>query len=90
MERRKWNSRDKTKVVLEYLRTQKTGEICTKFEIHQNQLYNWRDEFLKNAHRAFEVNGATKKEDSLSKEIRELKSIIGELTVELKKTEEEY
>jgi transposase-like protein len=90
MERRKWSSRDKTKVVLEYLRTQKTGEICTKYEIHQNQLYHWRDEFLKNAHRAFEVNGVTKKEDSLFKEIKELKSIIGELTVELKKTEEEY
>jgi len=45
---------------------------------------------LKNAHRAFEVNGVTKKEDGLSKEIKELKSIIGELTVELKKTEEEY
>ena len=90
MERRRWSSKEKTRVVLEYLRIQKTAEICTKYEIHQNQLYRWRDEFLKNAHKAFEVNGFTKKKQSLSKEIKELKSIIGELTVELKKTEEEY
>lgn len=32
MERRKCNSRDKTKVIFEYLRTQKTGDICTKEE----------------------------------------------------------
>jgi len=90
MRRRRWKPQDKAKVVLEYLRTQETAEICTKYEIHQNQLYRWRDEFLKNAHKAFEVNGFTKKEQGLSKEIKELKSIIGELTVELKKTEVEY
>jgi transposase-like protein len=91
MKRRKWRAQDKAKVVLEYLQTQKTAEICTKYEIHQNQLYTWRDEFLKNAHKAFEVNGLERKEEGLLKEIKELKTIIGELTVELKKNGgEEY
>jgi len=91
MKYRKWSSRDKTRIILDYLRTQKAAEICTKYGIHQNQLYRWRDDFLKNAHKAFEVNGITKKEHNLSKEIKELKSIIGELTFELKKMEgEEY
>jgi transposase-like protein len=89
MKRRKWRAQDKAKVVLEYLQTQKTAEICTKYEIHQNQLYTWRDEFLKNAHRAFEVNGDTRREQSLAKEIKELKTIIGDLTVELKKNDGE-
>ena len=91
MRRRKWRAQDKAKVVLEYLQTQKTAEICTKYEIHQNQLYGWRDEFLKNAYKAFEVNGIERKEEGLLREIKELKTIIGELTVELKKNGgEEY
>ena len=91
MRRRRWKPQDKAKVVLEYLRTQKTAEICRKYEIHQNQLYHWRDEFFKNAYKAFELNGVVKKEQGLLKEIKELKTIIGDLTVELKKNGgEEY
>ena len=54
-----------------------------------NRAYRWRDEFLNNAHRAFEENGVTRREQKLLKEIQELKSIIEELTLELKKTENE-
>jgi transposase-like protein len=49
---------------LEYLSTHNTAEICNKYGIHQNQLYRWRDEFLSNAHKAFEVNGITSKDKS--------------------------
>lgn len=79
--------KEKAMIVLEYLTTHNTAEICNKYGIHQNQLYRWRDEFLNNAHRAFEVNGITRREQKLLKEIQELKSIIGGLTLELKKTE---
>lgn len=89
MKYKKRSSKEKARIVLEYLRTQNTAEICTKYEIHQSQLYRWRDEFINNAHKAFEVNGLAKKEGKLSQEIKELKSIIGELTFELKKTEKE-
>ena len=58
----------------------------------------WRDEFLNNAHKAFEANGITRKEQKLVREIQELstgggsfgKAIIGELTLELKKRETDY
>ena len=89
MKYKKRDPKEKTRIVLEYLTTRNTAEICNKYGIHQNQLYRWRDEFLNNAHKAFEVNGITRKEQKLLKEIQELKSIIGELTLELKKTENE-
>ena len=83
------DSKEKARIVLEYLTVHNTAEICNKYGIHQNQLYRWKDEFLNNAHRAFEVNGVTRREQKLLKEIQELKSIIGDLTLELKKTENE-
>ncbi len=89
MKYKKRDPKEKTRIVLEYLTTHNTAEICNKYGIHQNQLYRWRDEFLNNAHKAFEVNGITRKEQKLVREIQELKSIIGELTLELKKTENE-
>jgi len=35
-----------------------------------NRAYRWRDEFLNNAHRAFEANGVTGREQKLLKEIQ--------------------
>jgi len=89
MKHKRRDSKEKARIVLEYLTVHNTAEICNKYGIHQNQLYRWKDEFLNNAHRAFEVNGVTRREQKLLKEIQELKSIIGDLTLELKKTENE-
>ena len=89
MKYKKRGPKEKTRIVLECLTTHNTAEICNKYGIHQNQLYRWRDEFLNNAHKAFKANGITRKEQKLVREIQELKSIIGELTLELKKTENE-
>ena len=89
MKRRIRSSKEKARIVLEYLMSRNTAQICNKYSIHQNLLYRWKDEFLNNAHKAFELNNITRKEQSLSKEIQELKAIIGELTLELKKTENE-
>lgn len=87
MARRRWNSKDKTKVVLELLRGASISDVCTQYQVHQTQVYRWKDKFLANAHKAFETNGIDKKEQGLTRQIRDLKSIIGDLTVELKKTE---
>ena len=89
MKPKRRDAKEKVKIILEYLNTHRVAEICNKYSIHQNQLYRWRDEFLSNAHKAFEVNGITKKEQKLIREIQELKSIIGDLTLELKKTDKE-
>ena len=90
MKRRRWDSKTKTKIVLEGLSGRPISEICNAYEIHQNQYYNWRDKFLSEAHKAFESKREGAEVDRLRKKNQELTQIIGSLTVELKKTEDEF
>lgn len=90
MKRQKRSNQEKAKIVLEYLKTGATAEICNRYGIHQNQLYGWRDRFLENAPKAFTVDKASLREANLINEIKNLKSLVGELTLELKKMENEY
>ncbi len=54
MKRRKWDSKTKARIVLEGLSGRPISELCSEYEISQNQYYIWRDKFLKDSHRAFE------------------------------------
>jgi len=90
MKRRRWDSKTKAKIVLDGLSGRPVSEICNDYEIHQNQYYTWRDKFLSEAHRAFESNNPGGELNRLSKKNQELIQIIGSLTVELKKTEEDF
>jgi transposase-like protein len=90
MRRRRWDSKTKTKIVLEGLSDRPVSEICNEYEIHQNQYYTWRDKFLSEAHRAFDSKKDGAEVKRLRKKNQELKQIIGSLTVELKKTEEDF
>ena len=47
-----WNKEDGHG--LEVLRGQPIGELCAEHEFSQFQYYQWRDQFLANAGRAFE------------------------------------
>jgi len=49
--------------------------------------YLWRDQFLKNSHKVFEVNKTQAKELRLKEENKKLKLTVGELTMELKKND---
>lgn len=90
MKKRKWASKEKTRIVLEGLSGNiEITKLCHKYQIAQQQYYLWRDQFLKFSHQAFETKNITKKEQHLEQEIKKLKSIIGNLTVELKKNEYE-
>lgn len=89
MKRRKWDSKTKTKIVLEGLSGRPVSEICNENGIHQTQYYTWRDKFLNEAHRAFESKQEGGEVNRLRNSNKELKQIIGSLTVELKKTEDE-
>ena len=91
MAHRKWTSKQKSQIILEGL-SGKIGisQLCTKYEISQTQYYKWRDLFLQTCHQAFETKNINKKEQKLNNENQKLKSIIGELTIELKKNEFEY
>jgi len=91
MKNRKWTSKQKSQIVIEGLSGKiEISKLCTKYEISQTQYYKWRDLFLQSCHQAFETKNITKKEQKLESEVHKLKSIIGDLTVELKKNEFEY
>jgi len=91
MKKRKWTSQEKLRIVLEGLSGQiEITKLCAKYQIAQTQYYQWRDHLLKHGHQAFETKNITKKEQYLEQEVKKLKNIIGDLTVELKKASTSY
>lgn len=90
MKRRKWTPELKTKIVLEGLRGRPLAEICNEYEISQAQFYQWKDFFLNNASRAFEKRQSEAKENRLQKQNNRLKQMVADLTLELKKSDEEW
>ena len=90
MKNRKWLSSQKLQIVLEGLSGQiEISKLCSKYQVSQTQYYQWRDQLLKHGHQAFESKNITKKEQHLEQQVTNLKRIIGDLTVELKKSEYE-
>lgn len=88
MKRRKWTSQQKLQIVLEGLSGQiEVSKLCSKYQVSQTQYYLWRDQLLKFGHQSFDTKNITKKEQHLEQQVRNLKRIIGDLTVELKKSE---
>jgi transposase-like protein len=88
MQRRKWNAHTKAMMVLEGLKGKPVAEICTEHQISQSQYYQWRDPFLAHMGKAFEVQQHTRTEARLAQENARVKKLGGELTVELKKSDE--
>ena len=84
---RNWTAEEKAKIVLQGLKGRPVAEICNEFRIHQTQYYKWRDKFLENAPKLFDSDKQTKREARLERENVKLKGIIGDLTVELKKSD---
>lgn len=79
--KRKFTIAFKTKVAIEALKERETlSELANRFELHPNQISQWKREFLDNAERAFDGKG-TKKEDP-EKQMGELYQKIGKLEVE--------
>ena len=89
MKRRQWTSAQKARIVLEGLKGRPTSELCTEHQISQAQYYQWRDAFLANAPKAFEVSKQTQREERLAKENARLKRLVADQALELKKLEEE-
>lgn len=88
MKRRKWTSQQKLQIILEGLSGQiDISKLCAKYQISQTQYYKWRDQLLKFGYQAFDQKTMTRKEQHLEAENQKLKRIIGELAIELKKTE---
>jgi transposase-like protein len=89
MKRRQWTSAQKARIVLEGLRGRPTSELCTEHQISQAQYYQWRDAFLANASKAFEIGKHSQREERLVKENARLKRLVADQALELKKIEEE-
>lgn len=85
---RKWEPAAKAKIVLEGLKGRPVAEICNEHQISQSQYYQWKDQFLSNMDKIYTLPRVNQRELHLKDENRRLKTLIGELTVELKKTEE--
>jgi transposase-like protein len=88
MQRRKWDAKTKAMIVLEGLKGKSIAELCTEHQISQAQYYQWRDQFLAHAAKAFEVHEQSQREARLARENARLKTFVGELTLELKKSDE--
>ncbi len=55
--RRKFTSKFKSKVVLEAISERETlSELALKFDLHRNQIVDWKKKFLANAHLVFELD----------------------------------
>jgi transposase-like protein len=87
MQRRKWDSKSKAHIVIQGFSGKPVGEICNEHQISQTQYYKWRDQFLTNAGKAFDSPRQSLKEERLKRENERLKSLIGELALELKKSD---
>ena len=72
---------EKARIVMEVLSNSSTiSEICRKYNVASSAVYKWRDEFIAGGTAAME-HGRSTVEASLTREINELKGIIGELTI---------
>jgi transposase-like protein len=86
MQRRKWDPKTKALIVLEGLKGKPIVDIRLEHQISQTQYYQWRDHFLANVQQVF--SDKDKKAEVVTKENARLRKIIGDLTVELKKSDE--
>ena len=72
---------EKARIVMEAL-TGNTpiAEICRRYNIASSAFYKWRDAFIAGGTASLEA-GKTSKEMQMQREIENLKTIIGDLTV---------
>jgi transposase-like protein len=88
MQRRKWDAKTKAMIVVEGLKGKPVADICTEHQISQAPYDQWRDQFLTHAAKAFEVHEQSQREARLARENARLKTLVGELTLELNKRDE--
>ena len=88
MKRKKWDSKTKLEVVISGLKGKLTvSEICNNYGVSQTQFYKWRDDFFKHGASIFQRGGVDSERERLRRENTKLKTIIGDLTTELKKND---
>ena len=76
MKRHKWTPKPKPPFVLEGFRGRSVAVICSEYRISQAQYDQWRDQFLANAPKTFEVAQQTEREARLHHESARLKKLV--------------
>ncbi len=87
--RRKWANSEKSRIVLEGIKGRSMSEICLEYQISQSMYYAWRDQFLLNIDQVFAINKNKQQESYQKHQIHKMKKIIADLTIELKKNDED-
>jgi transposase-like protein len=88
MPRRQWDAKTKARIVRQGLQGKPVAELCHESQISQSLYYPWRGQFLAHVDKAFEVHQHARKEAHLARENARLKGLVGELLLELKKSDE--
>ena len=79
--KRKFTKAFKVKVAVEALKERETlSELANRFDLHPNQISQWKREFLDNAENAFA--GKSSKDKDPDQELGQLYQKIGKLEVE--------
>jgi len=86
MKRRRWDSKTKAMVILQGIKGTPVSEICNEHQISQSEYYRWREIFLSKMAQVFD--NTDKRLEGLQQENTRLKTIIGDLSLELKKSNE--
>lgn len=82
-EKRKFSSEFKAKIALASLREDCTvSDLCEKYSLHPNQIYQWRNLLVSNAGHLFEKGSKQSSDERSEATISELNKLIGEITVE--------
>ena len=79
--RRKFTSEFKSKVAIEALKVRYSlSELAERFELHPNQISQWKQEFLEKSKDVFDKKSSKSKEDQV--DLDTLYTKIGQLEVE--------
>ncbi|MDR4512119.1 MAG: transposase [Nitrososphaeraceae archaeon] len=79
---RRWTPQDKTMIVMESLTTTITvAELCRKYNLNPNVLYNWKQKFIEGGKSALSCSSKDNINKDLETENEHLKRIIGEQTI---------
>ena len=80
------SNKEKLEIVLEGLQGNVSiSELCNRHGIGQATYYKWRDKLMAASDVIFAHGGVNRSEERLTAENRKLRTIIGDLTIELKK-----
>jgi hypothetical protein len=88
MPRRQWDAKTTAMIVIEGLHGKPVAEVCTEQQISQAPYDQWRDQFLAHAPKAVEVHEQSQREARLAREHAQVNTLVGELTLELNKSDE--